>query len=116
MLKFANEEAATYLLALLPHILGAPHQPRQDRQSTLEPDLRTFLQKLCITFSSPSSYLRLSKSSFTPGSSLARPMYLQKSPDQNAKRCLVGDGSAYLYPLVPGTSRPSSSNMVTFLR
>jgi hypothetical protein len=35
-----------YLRALLlPHILGAPHQPRQDRQSTLEPDLRPFHRK-----------------------------------------------------------------------
>jgi hypothetical protein len=43
VLKLANEEAVTYLLALLPpHNLGAPHQPHQDRQSTLEPDLRTF--------------------------------------------------------------------------
>ena len=30
----------TYLLALLPpRILGAPHQPRRGRQSTLDPDL-----------------------------------------------------------------------------
>ena len=45
MLKFADEETVTYLLALLPpHILGAPHQPRQDRQSTLEPDSRTSVE------------------------------------------------------------------------
>ena len=60
-LKFADEEAAMYLLALLPpNILGVPRQPRQDRQSTLD--------------------------AFTPGSSLARPKYLLKSPDQNSKR------------------------------
>jgi hypothetical protein len=48
MLKFANEEAATYLLALLPHILGVPHQPRQDRISTLGPESRTFCRNCTL--------------------------------------------------------------------
>ena len=101
VLKLANEEVVTYLLALPPpHNLGAPHQPDQDRRNTLEPDLRTFCRS-CGLRSPRSLFATLKEPS---SSSLARPKYPQKSPDKNVKGCLIGGGPPHLYPLVPGTS------------